>query len=44
MAIRHILVYGNSLYDVPGLKYKISSYREPLKKGGAENARIAFTI
>ena len=43
MAIRHILVYRNSLYDVPGLKYKNSSDRKTLKKGVAENARIAFS-
>ena len=43
MAIRHILVYENSLYDVPGLKYKNSKDRETLKKGVAENARIAFS-
>ena len=43
MAIREILVYKNSLYDVPGLKYKNSSDRKTLKKGVAENARIAFS-
>ena len=43
MTIRHILVYRNSLYDVPELKYKNSSDRKTLKKGVAENARIAFS-
>ena len=43
MVIRHILVYENSLYDVPRLKYKNSSDRETLKKGMADNARIAFS-
>ena len=43
MAIRLILVYGNSLYDVPVLKYKNSRDRKTLKKGVAENSRIAFS-
>ena len=42
MAIRH-MVYRNSLYDLAGQKYKNSSDRETLKKGVAENARIAFS-
>ena len=43
LVIRHILVYGNSLYDFLGPKYKNSSDSETLEKGVAENALIAFS-
>ena len=43
MDIRHILVYGKSLYDLTGSTYKNSSYSETLEKGVAENALIAFS-
>ena len=43
LAIRHILVYGNILYDFLRPKYKNSSDSETLEKGVAENALIAFS-
>ena len=42
MSIRHSLVYRNSLYNLPGLKYKNSINREPLEKGVAQNALMAL--
>ena len=42
MSIRHSLVYRNSLYNLPGLKYKNSSDRETLEKGVAQNALMAL--
>ena len=43
MAIRHILVYRNSLYDlILGQNTKTRVTAKTLKKGVAENALIAF--
>ena len=44
MSIRHSLVYRNSLYNLPGPKYKNSSDRKTLEKGEAQNAlRMALS-
>ena len=43
MAIRHIEVYRNSLYDLPGPKNKNPSDRKTLEMGVAENALIALS-
>ena len=42
MSIRHSLVYRNSLYNLPGPKYKNSTDRETLEKGVAQNALMAL--
>ena len=36
IGIRYILAYRNSLYDLPGTKYKNESDREPFKMGVAK--------
>ena len=43
MSIRHSLVYRNSLYNLPGPKYKNSTDRETLEKGVAQNALMALS-
>ena len=40
MSIRHILVFWNCLYDLPGPKFK---NLETLEKGAAQNALIALS-
>ena len=42
MSIRHSLVYRNSLYNLPGPKYKNPTDRETLEKGVAQNALMAL--
>ena len=42
VAIANILVYRNSLYDLPGPKCKNLGNRQTLKKGVAQNALIAM--
>ena len=43
VAIRHILMYRKSLYDLPGPIYKNSSNPKTLEKGVAENARMELS-
>jgi len=43
MSIRHSLVYHNSLYNLPGPKYKNSTDRETLEKGVAQNALMELS-